>query len=155
MIDYYFKNFIELMLFRGILVVSVSLVFIILGFIVLQSNPVSSVFSFVLVIVSISWFLRLTGAELFSIILLIIYAGVVSVLFLFTLIIQGVAYNRFYKLYRKDLLVFRIIFVSLLSLASILSCFYLPCLAIIGNVAVNNKIFVLDIVYLTAVFNDY
>src|SRR5438105_2328482 len=57
--------------------------------ILIQRNPVFAVFGFVLTAFSTFLFLIFIGAEFFSLLILIIYTGVITVLFLFTVIIYN------------------------------------------------------------------
>ena len=65
----------------------------VLGFllfiIVLQSNPVYSVFMFVCFVFLIAFAFVLIGAEFFAIMLFIIYVGVIAVIFLFIIIMYN------------------------------------------------------------------
>ena len=56
---------------------------------VVQTNPVYAVFSFILTALLTSIFLILVGAEFFAIIILIIYTGVIAVLFIFVVIMYN------------------------------------------------------------------
>jgi NADH-quinone oxidoreductase subunit J len=68
----------------------VSLLLVTLISILLQKDPVFAVFSFILHILLISLFLLIVGAEFFALLVLIIYAGVIVVLFLFVVIIYQI-----------------------------------------------------------------
>ena len=70
---------------------NISLVFMLLSLIliIMQKNPVYAVFSFVLTAMSTFSFLLLIGAEFFALLILIIYTGVITVLFLFVVIMYN------------------------------------------------------------------
>lgn|GEM_PF-3774020 len=57
--------------------------------IILQQNPVYAVFSFIMTALSTFLFLVLVGAEFFALLILIIYTGVITVLFLFVVIMYN------------------------------------------------------------------
>ena len=57
--------------------------------VVVQNNPVSAIFSFVLTAFFSYLFLVLIGAEFFALLVLIIYIGVITVLFLFVVILYN------------------------------------------------------------------
>ena len=74
-----------------IFLMNLSMAFMVLTvfLIVIQRNPVFAVFSFVLTALSTFSFLILIGAEFFALLILIIYTGVITVLFLFTVIMYN------------------------------------------------------------------
>jgi NADH-quinone oxidoreductase subunit J len=74
-----------------IFLINISMAFMILTLflIVIQRNPVFAVFGFVLTALSTFSFLILIGAEFFALLIIIIYTGVITVLFLFTVIIYN------------------------------------------------------------------
>jgi NADH:ubiquinone oxidoreductase subunit 6 (subunit J) len=55
----------------------------------MQRNPVFAVFSFILTALLVFTLLLLMGAEFFALLILIIYTGVITVLFLFVVIIYN------------------------------------------------------------------
>lgn len=61
-----------------------------LPIICLQTNPVYAVFSFIITALCAFLLLLLVGAEFFAIIILIIYIGVITVLFLFVVIMYNI-----------------------------------------------------------------
>jgi NADH:ubiquinone oxidoreductase subunit 6 (subunit J) len=82
--------------------------------IALQNNPVYAVFSFILTALMVCVCFLLLGAEFFALLILVVYTGVITVLFLFVVImynlremlvsLRGVFYHPFffcvlYKLY--------------------------------------------------------
>lgn len=69
--------------------VSLLLMLISLILIIMQKNPVYAVFSFILTAMSTFSFLLLIGAEFFALLILIIYTGVITVLFLFVVIMYN------------------------------------------------------------------
>lgn len=58
-------------------------------FIIKQSNPVFSVFGFIMTALLVFFLLILVGAEFFALLILIIYTGVITVLFLFVVIMYN------------------------------------------------------------------
>ena len=74
-----------------IFLINTSMAFIVLTLflIVMQRNPVFAVLAFVSTALSIFSFLILIGAEFFALLILIIYTGVITVLFLFTVIMYN------------------------------------------------------------------
>lgn len=74
-----------------LLFVNLTIIFMILTvfLIIIQRNPVFAVFSFVLTALSVFSFLILIGAEFFALLVVIIYTGVITVLFLFTVIMYN------------------------------------------------------------------
>jgi len=57
--------------------------------ILIQNNPVYSVFSFIFVAFIVFNILLLLGAEFFALLILIIYTGVITVLFLFVIVMYN------------------------------------------------------------------
>ncbi len=55
----------------------------------MQKNPVYAVFSFIVTAMATFTFLLLIGAEFFALLILIIYTGVITVLFLFVVIMYN------------------------------------------------------------------
>lgn len=86
-----------------ITLINITMVFMIitLFLIVMQRNPVYAVFSFILTALSVFFFLILIGAEFLALLILIIYTGVITVLFLFVVIMYNL---RDVKLYIHNLL---------------------------------------------------
>jgi NADH:ubiquinone oxidoreductase subunit 6 (subunit J) len=74
-----------------LIILKVSLFFMIstLFLIILQTNPVYSIFSFIITAVAVFSFLLLIGAEFFALLVLIIYLGVITVLFIFVVIMYN------------------------------------------------------------------
>jgi len=72
-----------------ILNVVIALMIISVFLIVIQRNPVFAVFGFVLTALLTFTFLILIGAEFFALLIVIIYTGVITVLFLFTVIMYN------------------------------------------------------------------
>src|SRR6185312_2964524 len=71
-----------------ITLINVTLLFMLASLILIaiQSNPVFAVFGFITTALSAFTFLILIGAEFFALTILIIYTGVIAVLFLFVVI---------------------------------------------------------------------
>ena len=57
--------------------------------ILIQNNPVYSVFNFIFIAFIVFFILVLIGAEFFALLILIIYTGVITVLFLFVIIMYN------------------------------------------------------------------
>ena len=88
---------------------SVLLVFA-LFLILIQNNPVYSVFNFIFIAFIVFFILVLIGAEFFALLILIIYTGVITVLFLFVIIMYNLR-SIFFRDYNRWLSVFLIILI--------------------------------------------
>lgn len=72
-----FLNFLSILLLLSLLLI------------LIQNNPVYSVFSFIFVAFIVFNILLLLGAEFFALLILIIYTGVITVLFLFVIVMYN------------------------------------------------------------------
>jgi NADH-quinone oxidoreductase subunit J len=121
-------------------------------FIVNQRNPINTIFIFIGVINFLALFIRLIGAEFIAIVLLIVYTGVISVLFLFTIIIYEPNMIVRFR-YRKQKLWGVAVLLFLFANFVCICC--LPSLAILGVLNPEQYFYVLDIEYLRVLYNDY
>lgn len=147
-----FRNQVYEMAINASLFISVLSIFLIGG----QRNPVFSVFSFLLTIVAIMVFLLFIGAEFFALLILIIYIGVITVLFLFVVIM--------YNLRDLDISikVFKVTnvpyFFFLVGKGAFMSYFFLFSLDSLFTFYYDTNIFdffTLDLGYCTVLFNSY
>lgn len=73
----------------GISIISFCFALMTLFLILNQKNPIYAVFSFILTVFSVFIIFFIFGAEFLALLVLIIYIGVITVLFLFTVIIYN------------------------------------------------------------------
>ena len=120
--------------------------------IVNQKNPVNTIFLFIAVINLISIFIRIIGAEFIAIVLLIVYTGVISVIFLFTIIIYQPNLIVKFKFKKRNTWGLGLL---LFLMANIIAVLCLPSLAILAVLNPAHYFYILDIEYLRALYNDY
>lgn len=140
------------------LFMNISLLFMLLSLIiiVMQKNPVFAVFSFILTAMSTFIFLLLIGAEFFALLILIIYTGVITVLFLFVVIMYnlreiniGKILTRFVIDPSTFIIAFKIYWANKI-------CFNNLHPLLIQTVSLNTEIlYTLDVVQFTALFNEH
>lgn len=122
--------------------------------IIVQTNPVYAVFSVILSALTLFSILLLIGAEFFALLILIIYTGVITVLFLFVVImynlrevppyIYNILFNPFFVLMLcKGYWINKIITLDVLPLINQTTSIY------------NMYTSTLDIVQLSTLFNDH
>ncbi len=121
--------------------------------VVIQGNPVFAVFSFISTALCTFLFFILIGAEFFALLILIIYTGVITVLFLFVVIMynlriiniawESVLFNPFIILAFGKLFWLNQIFVEGLQ----------PLLK--QHIQLSGSIFTIDVVKLVSLFNDH
>ena len=116
--------------------------------VIISRNPIYSLFCLILVFVNTAFTLFLLKIEFFALILLIIYAGAISILFLFVILVLDIKNTEFDKN--------ELIFESPISLILGLKFFfilYLPFLKTFINFNIKNIIFInFDFISL---LNDY
>jgi NADH-quinone oxidoreductase subunit J len=119
--------------------------------ILVQNNPVYSVFSFILVAFIVFTILLVVGAEFFALIILIIYTGVITVLFLFVIIMYNLRVTRF-----TEVSVWYSVFLVLLIYK--LTWFSLSLLSIFGpnlRLAANFLMYTADVTHFIGLFNGH
>lgn len=123
--------------------------------IIMQRNPVYAVFSFILTALLVFTLLLLMGAEFFALLILIIYTGVITVLFLFVVIMYNL---RDIQLYIHNILFspfFVLVYAKVYWLNTIFKEGYIDVLkqAVLNSKKLNT--WELDVVQFTALFNDH
>lgn len=127
-----------------LLILSLLLIFI-------QNNPVYSVFSFIFVAFVVFNILLLLGAEFFALLILIIYTGVITVLFLFVIIMYNLRSIQFSEIsvWYSSFLVL-IIFKGLWFSFNLLSSFGLNL-----RISMNFLMYTTDVTNFIGLFNGH
>lgn len=137
---------------------NISLLFMLLSLIliIMQKNPVYAVFSFVLTAMSTFSFLLLIGAEFFALLILIIYTGVITVLFLFVVIMYNLREINIGKIVTQFvmdpsafIIAFKIYWANKI-------CYNNLHPMLVQTVSLDtNNLYTLDVVQFIALFNDH
>lgn len=118
-----------------------------------QNHPVQVIFWSIVVINFIGLLLRLWGAEFIALLVLIIYTGVISVIFLSIIIIyypsQIVPITKI-KTHRLGWSI-----LGLFIVVNICAYFLLPCLIVLAVYNPDQFFYIVDSEYIIALFNDY
>jgi NADH-quinone oxidoreductase subunit J len=130
------------------------LIFLSLILISLQTSPIYAVFSFILTAFLTFWLLIFIQAEFFALLILIIYIGVITVLFLFIVFMYNLRVLTTTSIFFLTHPVFIFINIKVYWLVQIcLQCLY-PCLN--QNLLLLTDSFqTLDIFYFVSLFNDH
>ena len=129
--------------------------FLTLFLIIMQKNPVYAVFSFILTALLVFSLLLLMGAEFFALLILIIYTGVITVLFLFVVIMYNL---RDIKLYIHNILFnpfFVLLYAKLYWLDNIFSSGYAEQVHIARIDWERDNAWALDVVQFIDLYNDH
>lgn len=123
--------------------------------IIMQKNPVYAVFSFILTALLTFTLLLLMGAEFFALLILIIYTGVITVLFLFVVIMYNL---RDIKLYIHNILFspfFVLLYAKFYWLNDVFTSGYSDLLNIAFWDNARTNTWALDVVQFTELYNDH
>lgn len=139
-----------------IVLINITMLFVVfsLFLIALQKNPVYAVFTFILTALSVFFLLLLVGAEFLALLILIIYTGVITVLFLFVVIIynlRNVQISLYKFVFNPVLLA---IFYKLYWINSHFLRFIQPLIRQTISISSDN-LYTLDVVYFIALFNEH
>jgi NADH:ubiquinone oxidoreductase subunit 6 (subunit J) len=139
--------------YSWLIIIVVFLILVSLVFLVLQNNPVYAVFSFISTALLLFVFLILIGAEFFALLILIIYTGVITVLFLFVVIMYNfriVEFSHYFILFNpfSYLVLFKAMWFSWCCNKALE-----PLLK--QQIQLNTSFFTLDVVQFIALFNDH
>jgi NADH-quinone oxidoreductase subunit J len=140
-------------LYQNLIIALIFLIALSIVLIVVQTNPVYAVFSFIYTALLLFLLLILMGAEFFAIIILIIYTGVITVLFIFVVIM----YNfRIIELSMHSIIYNPLIYMILIKIFwfnKICSACLMPVLK--QQIQIQTTFFTLDVVQFIALFNDH
>lgn len=123
--------------------------------IIMQKNPVYAVFSFILTALLVFTLLLVMGAEFFALLILIIYTGVITVLFLFVVIMYNL---RDIKLYIHNILFspfFVLLYAKICWLDTVFRVGYSDVLRFVMFDWERTSLCTLDVVKFTALYNDH
>lgn len=123
--------------------------------IIMQKNPVYAVFSFILTALLVFTLLLVMGAEFFALLILIIYTGIITVLFLFVVIMYNL---RDIKLYIHNILFspfFVLLYAKFYWLDTVFRVGYADVLRFAFWDWERPSLWTLDVVRFTALYNDH
>lgn len=122
-----------------------------------QKNPVYAVFSFILTAIIVFLFLLTIGAEFFALLVLIIYTGVITVLFLFVVIIYNLRNTKEKIQLRKYFKnpIFWVVCYKVKWAADIWWGAGIHIFIAQGRSMENKNLFTLDIIYFIELFNAH
>lgn len=124
--------------------------------IIIQKNPVYAVFSFIITALATFSFLLLIGAEFFALLILIIYTGVITVLFLFVVIMYNLREIQLQKSATAVLADPLILPISSKIFWANKICFNAVHPLLIQTVPLCSKtLYTLDVVHFIALFNNH
>ena len=140
------------------LLMEISLFFMLFSLIliIMQRNPVYAVFSFILTAMATFSFLLLIGAEFFALLILIIYTGVITVLFLFVVIMYNLREINVGDVATQVAMGPNNIIIALKSYWANKICFNSLHPLLAQTVSLNaNNLYTLDVVQFIALFNEH
>lgn len=124
--------------------------------IIMQKNPVYAVFSFVLTAMSTFSFLLLIGAEFFALLILIIYTGVITVLFLFVVIMYNLREINIGKILLKFIMDPSTFLIGLKIYWANKICYNTLKPLLLQQMSLDTpNLYTLDVVQFIALFNDH
>jgi NADH:ubiquinone oxidoreductase subunit 6 (subunit J) len=135
------------------MVVSYLLIALSIYWILQQTHPVHVIFWAVVVINLVGLLLRLWGAEFIALLILIIYTGVISVIFLSIIIMYYPAQKIPVRKTEKKTLLISISLVFLV--VNICAIIWLPCLIVLAVHNPEHYFYIVDSEYIIALYNDY